>query len=243
MAVRKTWRSRSISSLPTSWGFRPAWTAAPTAVRAVAVSPAPKASMMVLTSVTASGTPPRATARSSADNVSRADPAPVRTAQRFTSSLASSPASATTWSTSSVSWLASSRCTSKCWVRLRMVGSSFCGSVVASTNTTWSGGSSSVLSSALDAFLLSMWTSSRMYTLRLPGVPTLLRSINSRMASTLLLEAASSSNTSNDPPSAMATHDSHTPHGSPSLTSLQLRALARMRAVVVLPVPRGPLSR
>ena len=38
----------------------------------------------------------------------------------------------------------------------------------------------------------------------------------------------------------MAMHDSQWPHGSPSPGSVQLRALARMRAIEVLPVPRGP---
>ena len=51
---------------------------------------------------------------------------------------------------------------SKCWVRLRMVGSTFWGSVVARTKTTWAGGSSSVFSRALDAAVESMWTSSTM---------------------------------------------------------------------------------
>ena len=51
---------------------------------------------------------------------------------------------------------------SKCWVRLRMVGRTFWGSVVASTKMTWAGGSSSVFSSALDAAVESMWTSSTM---------------------------------------------------------------------------------
>ena len=49
------------------------------------------------------------------------------------------------------------------------VGSTFCGSVVASTNTTWAGGSSSVFRSAFDAPGESMWTSSRMYTFVRPG--------------------------------------------------------------------------
>ncbi len=57
---------------------------------------------------------------------------------------------------------ADSRRNSKAWVRLRMVGRTFCGSVVASTKTTWAGGSSSVFSRALDAPADSMWTSSRM---------------------------------------------------------------------------------
>ena len=81
----------------------------------------------------------------------------------------SSPASATTKSTRPSRSTAGRRWTSKCWVRLRMVGSTFCGSVVASTNTTWSGGSSSVFSSAFDAAGESMWTSSRMYTFVRPG--------------------------------------------------------------------------
>jgi hypothetical protein len=51
---------------------------------------------------------------------------------------------------------------SKCCVRERIVGSTFCGSVVASTNTTWAGGSSSVLSSVFDAAAESMCTSSMM---------------------------------------------------------------------------------
>ena len=49
---------------------------------------------------------------------------------------------------------------SKRWQRLRIVGSTRCGSVVASTNTTRGGGSSSVLSRALKAAVESMWHSS-----------------------------------------------------------------------------------
>ena len=73
------------------------------------------------------------------------------------------------------------------------MGSTFCGSVVASTNVTWAGGSSSVFSSALDAAVDSMWTSSRMYTFVRPGEPMAALSMRSRIASTPLLEAASSS--------------------------------------------------
>jgi formiminotetrahydrofolate cyclodeaminase len=43
-----------------------------------------------------------------------------------------------------------------------MVGKTFCGSVVAKTNFTCGGGSSSVFSSALKAAAESMWTSSMM---------------------------------------------------------------------------------
>jgi len=46
------------------------------------------------------------------------------------------------------------------WQRERIVGSTFCGSVVAKMNFTCAGGSSSVLSSALNACVVSMSTSS-----------------------------------------------------------------------------------
>ena len=51
---------------------------------------------------------------------------------------------------------------SKLWQRLIMVGSTLCFSVVASTNTTCSGGSSSIFRRALKASAVSMWTSSMM---------------------------------------------------------------------------------
>jgi hypothetical protein len=63
------------------------------------------------------------------------------------------------------------------------------------------------------------------------------------MASTPLLDAATSSCTTRDVPPCTATHEEHAPHGSPPSRLVQLRALARMRAVEVLPVPRGPLNR
>ena len=48
------------------------------------------------------------------------------------------------------------------WQRDRIVSSTFSGFVVANMNFTCSGGSSSVLSSALNAAVESMWTSSMM---------------------------------------------------------------------------------
>ena len=51
---------------------------------------------------------------------------------------------------------------SKRWQRERIVSRIFCGSVVHRMKTTWLGGSSSVLSSALNAAAVSMWTSSMM---------------------------------------------------------------------------------
>ncbi|MBA7592690.1 hypothetical protein ES708_34883 [subsurface metagenome] len=52
------------------------------------------------------------------------------------------------------------RLKSKRWQRDMIVGNTLCISVVASTKITWGGGSSSVLSRALEALLLSIWTSS-----------------------------------------------------------------------------------
>ena len=63
------------------------------------------------------------------------------------------------------------------------------------------------------------------------------------MASTPLLEAASSSWTLSELPWVISMHDVQTPQGSPSTGASQLSALARMRAEDVLPVPRGPLKR
>ncbi|MNV98527.1 hypothetical protein D3C71_1937900 [compost metagenome] len=57
-------------------------------------------------------------------------------------------------------WSSSNRFRLNCRQRESTVTGSFCGSVVASRNFTCSGGSSSVLSSALNAALDSMCTSS-----------------------------------------------------------------------------------
>ena len=82
-----------------------------------------------------------------------------------------------------------------------------------------------------------------MYTFHRPGVPSAARATKSRIASTPLFDAASSSCTSKDEPAAISVHDPHTPHGSPSSGAAQLSAFARIRADDVLPVPRGPLNR
>ena len=63
------------------------------------------------------------------------------------------------------------------------------------------------------------------------------------MSSTRLFEAASISLTSRARPSRMATQAGHSSHGSPSRGLEQLSAFARMRAIEVLPVPRGPTKR
>src|SRR5699024_11523168 len=66
----------------------------------------------------------------------------------------------------------------------------------------------------------------------------------SRASSTPPCEAASISMTSMLPPPSGAsdTQDSHVPHGSGVGPCTQLSDRARMRALVVLPHPRGPRS-
>ncbi len=242
MATRKASRRAASNASPVTRGSRPRPMPAASAARAAPVSPATRASSRPRTTPSSSPTPP-ATTRSSADRVSRAEPRPARTAWAMPASSTSRPASATTSRASDSNWSAGRRFSSRCWDRLRMVSTTLWGSVVASTKTTWSGGSSRVLSRAFSAPEVSMWTSSRRYTLVLPGVPRATLANRSRMSSTLLLDAASSSCRSNDVPSSTASHEGQAQHGSPPSGVVQFSALARIRAAVVLPVPRGPLSR
>ncbi len=140
--------------------------------------------------------PPVFATNSRADSVSRAEPPPCARTCSIAASETTRPASSATHRTCCCNVSAGSRWNCKCCVRLRIVSDIFCGSVVANTNTTCGGGSSSVFRSAASAGLVSMWTSSRMYTLWRPGVPSDALSIRSRIASTPLLLAASSSCTS-----------------------------------------------
>ena len=104
--------------------------------------------------------------------------------------------------------------TRKRWHRLRIVGSMAPISVVQSTKTTWSGGSSSVFRTAFDASFVSMCASSTMYTLRRPCTGrSATRSRISRMSSMPRWLAASSSMTSTDVASWIDRHDSHSLHG------------------------------
>ena len=64
--------------------------------------------------------------------------------------------------------------------------------------------------------------------------------ITSRTLSTPVWVAASISRTSMSRPSAISTQASHWPQGSAVGPLTQFSARARMRAVVVLPTPRGP---
>ena len=129
-------------------------------------------------------------------------------------------------------------------VREVIVAGSRCGSVVTRMNTACGGGSSSVFSSAFAASAVSMWASSMMYTLDRPSTGTSLTfSRRSRISSMPRLLAASISITSNDTPPPMARQAAQTLHGVAVGPRSQFRALARIRAVVVFPVPRCPLNR
>ena len=187
--------------------------------------------------------PPPAAISSSADNVSRAEPPPCVSTYAIASSLTFKLASLMTQRTCSSRSCNGNKWNCKCCVRERMVSLTFCGSVVANTNTTCGGGSSRVFRSAASAAFDNMCTSSKMNTRWRPGFPSDERSIRSRMFSTPLLLAASSSKTSYELPLSMEPHELQMPHGSPSSGDSQFNTLARMRAVEVLPVPRGPENR
>ena len=121
---------------------------------------------------------------------------------------------------------------------------SFCSSVVAKMNTTYSGGSSSVFSSALNALAESMCTSSMMYTRFLSALGGYTTSSRmSRILSTPLLEAASISSTSVALPASIERQASQARHGEPFCGFSQLTALARIFAQVVFPVPREPQNK
>ena len=131
------------------------------------------------------------------------------------------------------------------WQRDRIVGRILCFSVVARMKMTCAGGSSSVLRKALKAADDSMCTSSMMKTLYLPTCGGMrVCSMSDLICSTELLLAASSSKMLYERCSANALQLSHSPHASPSAVGfMQLMALAKMRAQVVLPTPRGPQNR
>ena len=149
------------------------------------------------------------------------------------------------WADSSVS---ETRRRSKRWQRDSTVTGTLRISVVANTNFTCGGGSSKVLSSALKALRDSMWTSSTMNTRARACIGrNRVASMISRTSSTPVLLAASISVTSGCRSARIATQFGHTPHGSavgPPVPSgpTQFSARAMIRAVVVLPTPRTPVS-
>ena len=84
-----------------------------------------------------------------------------------------------------------------------------------------------------------------MYTLKLPTCGGILTcSTKCRMSSTELLDAASNSWILKEALLLNETQDSHLSHGSISgVRFSQFMVLARIRAHVVLPTPRGPVKR
>ena len=134
---------------------------------------------------------------------------------------------------------------SNIWQRERMVGIILCFSVVASMKMACDGGSSSVFKKALNAEVVSMCTSSMMYTLYFPAWgANLTWSIKSLISSTELLLAASSSCTLKDWPLLNEMHDLHLSQASPSEEmDSQLMVLASILAQVVFPTPLGPVNK
>ena len=131
-----------------------------------------------------------------------------------------------------------------CKQRDSTVTGTFCGSVVARINFTWAGGSSSVLSMALNALFESMCTSSMIYTLKRPAVGAYWAlSSKSRMASTCVLLAASTSMRSTKRPRSISVQALQTPQGLAVMPVSQLSDLAKIRANVVLPTPRVPVNK
>ena len=130
------------------------------------------------------------------------------------------------------------------WQRESIVAGTLLSSVVARMNTRCSGGSSRIFSSALNAAVDSMCTSSMIYTRFLTETGENTASSRSwRTLSTPLLDAASISTTSMMLPSSMPRQAGHLPQGLPSTGCSQLSALASIFAQVVLPVPRVPMNR
>ena len=99
---------------------------------------------------------------SKSDWLSRMLPAARRAISVRASAVTSAPSASTICARRRAIAGASTVWKSNRWQRERIVIGSLSGSVVQSTNFTWDGGSSSVLSNALKASRVSMWTSSMM---------------------------------------------------------------------------------
>ena len=197
------------------------------------------------TSAALSGSTPEERSWSSIDSASRMPPS----ARRARSSMAAG--SATRFSVSrmasslaAISARAIGRKSKRCR-RESTAGRILDGSVVQKMKTIPGGGSSSHFRRASQASFVKRCTSSRMRTLRFRSVGGfVIRGIRSSRTSSMRLEvAALDSTTSKVAPSVMAMQERQVPQGSPSAGARQLSALATMRAVEVLPVPRGPTKR
>ena len=189
--------------------------------------------------------PEKAMARSSSVSASRKAP-PAFLAMIFAApgvkSIFSAPAKSSRCALISSTVIGRKR---NVWQRLTMVAGTLCFSVVARIKTTWAGGSSMVFNSALKELAESICTSSRINTLKRSreAARATVSIMASRTFSTCVLLAASSSSTSISALCAISRHCGHLPQGSGvglSPLPVQFNALAKMRAVVVLPQPRGP---
>ncbi len=187
---------------------------------------------------------------SSSERASRIPPSAFRAIKRRASAGAAEPSCSSTEPNRDTMSALPIRRKSNRWHRDR-IGAADCwifwGSVVAKMKITRGGGSSKIFSKAFHASRVSMCASSTMYTLWRPSPEGayIARSRRSRASSTPRLDAASISTTSNAvwPPQIRA-QSSQVPHGSPSwVRSGQFSAMARTRARVVLPTPRGPQKR
>ena len=149
------------------------------------------------------------------ESASRMPPSAPRAIARSASSSASMPSfSQTCLSLDTMSFVCM-RLKSKRWQREMIVGRTLSPSVVANTNLTYSGGSSSVFKSAFHAWFESMWHSSIMNILYFDETGrNCTASIIGFTCSTLLWDAASSSVTSREVPAAISLQFTHLPHGS-----------------------------
>ena len=161
--------------------------------------------------------PPREIHLSSMDSASLSAPPAARAIMPRASSSAFPPSASSTSRILSFISESPMRRKSNLWQRESTVAGSFCSSVVANMKTTCSGGSSRVLSKALNALRVSICTSSIIYTFRSArtGISATL-SLRSRAFSTLLLLAASISIISGMLSARAALQFSHSRHGSPS---------------------------
>ena len=131
----------------------------------------------------------------------------------------------------------------KCCVRLRIVAGSLSGSVVARINFTYSGGSSNVLSNALKASRVSICTSSMIKILKRPILGWyFVCSIKSLISSILRLDAPSSSIISIwlILCGFAAMQFGHSPQGLEQGPLSHCKALAKILALEVFPLPRNP---
>ena len=99
------------------------------------------------------------------DSASRMAPSASRAISSAPSLVSSKPSCPAMYSTRLAISSGPMRVKSYRWQRDRMVAGTFWISVVAKMKITWAGGSSSVFSSALNAAVESMCTSSMIYTL------------------------------------------------------------------------------